>query len=433
MKQYSAADIQRYLKGEMSAEEMHAIETAALDDPFLADAIEGFEMAMAHSEESTTGGLHRLHAEFSERTRPVAKVVVMPPSRWWWISAAAVIFLIIGVTVYNNWMITGSENSALAVTEQKKAGVPRPDTVQDQPSASLMSTDSTIVPNNSPSAPTPAATDKREQAAPKKDLQAEKPSSNPEAAITSSPKTIKDDVANANDEYLEKAKKEQPPAASAAEGKSVQKEGGVADAGAAGIDRRSQQLSAQMNNFSGRVLAPDNQPIPFASVQTLNNRSTIPVDANGNFNISSKDSVLDVQVASVGLEPRNFRLQSNLTSNNLVLETPSGLQEVVVTAGRKKQYSRTTVKLQHAVPVGGWVEYEKYLEKNKRPPVNNPLMKGEVVVSFDVDRSSRLSGFKVENSLSTNYDNEAIRLIKEGPPWKLMYVRKARITVIVKF
>ena len=60
-------------------------------------------------------------------------------------------------------------------------------------------------------------------------------------------------------------------------------------------------------------------------------------------------------------------------------------------------------------------------------------MKGEVVVSFDVDRSSRLSGFKVENSLSTNYDNEAIRLIKEGPPWKLMYVRKARITVIVKF
>ena len=34
MKQYSAADIQRYLNGEMSAEEMHAIETAALDDPF---------------------------------------------------------------------------------------------------------------------------------------------------------------------------------------------------------------------------------------------------------------------------------------------------------------------------------------------------------------------------------------------------------------
>ena len=44
--QYSAQDIQRYLKGQMSPEEMHAIETAALDDPFLADAIEGYELAL---------------------------------------------------------------------------------------------------------------------------------------------------------------------------------------------------------------------------------------------------------------------------------------------------------------------------------------------------------------------------------------------------
>jgi len=39
---YSFEDIQRYLQGDMSAAEMHAIEKAALRDPFLADAIEGF-------------------------------------------------------------------------------------------------------------------------------------------------------------------------------------------------------------------------------------------------------------------------------------------------------------------------------------------------------------------------------------------------------
>jgi hypothetical protein len=39
---YSAEDIERYLKGKMSAKEMHDMEKAALQDPFLADAIEGF-------------------------------------------------------------------------------------------------------------------------------------------------------------------------------------------------------------------------------------------------------------------------------------------------------------------------------------------------------------------------------------------------------
>jgi len=40
---YSASDIQRYLNGEMSAREMFDLEKAALEDPFLADAIEGYD------------------------------------------------------------------------------------------------------------------------------------------------------------------------------------------------------------------------------------------------------------------------------------------------------------------------------------------------------------------------------------------------------
>ncbi len=39
-------DISRYLDGSLSPEERHALEKRALDDPFLADALEGAE---AHS------------------------------------------------------------------------------------------------------------------------------------------------------------------------------------------------------------------------------------------------------------------------------------------------------------------------------------------------------------------------------------------------
>ena len=40
---YSSSDIERYLNGELSAPEMHALERAALDDPFLADALDGIK------------------------------------------------------------------------------------------------------------------------------------------------------------------------------------------------------------------------------------------------------------------------------------------------------------------------------------------------------------------------------------------------------
>lgn len=41
---FSAADIEKYHKGMLSPKEMHAMEKAALDDPFLADALEGYSV-----------------------------------------------------------------------------------------------------------------------------------------------------------------------------------------------------------------------------------------------------------------------------------------------------------------------------------------------------------------------------------------------------
>ena len=41
-KVYTAADFERYYSGQMSDAEMHALEKSALEDPFLADALEGY-------------------------------------------------------------------------------------------------------------------------------------------------------------------------------------------------------------------------------------------------------------------------------------------------------------------------------------------------------------------------------------------------------
>ncbi|MGZ5134537.1 MAG: hypothetical protein ACXWCG_05290 [Flavitalea sp.] len=123
--QYSASDIQSYLKGQMSAEEMHAMETAALDDPFLADAIEGYEAALAQGNEDTiAAGINKLNKEFSQRVNPPARVVPMPYSRWWQVAAVASIIIITAVAFYNNWIKPEQNTTSLAVIENTRSDSP---------------------------------------------------------------------------------------------------------------------------------------------------------------------------------------------------------------------------------------------------------------------------------------------------------------------
>jgi hypothetical protein len=45
IKQFTAADIEKYHRGLLSNKERHDLEKAAMDDPFLADALEGYAAA----------------------------------------------------------------------------------------------------------------------------------------------------------------------------------------------------------------------------------------------------------------------------------------------------------------------------------------------------------------------------------------------------
>lgn len=441
-KQYSAEDIQRYLKGQMSAQDMHAIETAALDDPFLADAIEGFETAIADTkEDSIKTELGKLNREFGERMQQ-GKVVPITQRNWWKFAAAAAIVIVMGVAFYNNWIKPEQNADALAVNENKQddsAGSQKPEAKRSNASAALLDT---IRDQDKRSAA--PSTSSKPIVSPQVPVQTENEPGNKIAKQKNS-SPVKDDKetddqALQNPERSEKVKEELSKKASGVE---VEKEGRERQTEVAAVTsnepivRREKQSIARLNNFSGRVVDPDNKPLSNANLQILQNRTNLMTDQSGNFNFTTKDSVVDVQVALVGFEQRNFRLQNSIASNNLVLEpSKQNLDEVVVTGygtRRKEDLSKITGKVQDAVPQIGWLEYEKYLQKNKKPPANNPLMKGEVVVSFHVKRQGGLSDFKIDKSLSTDYDTEAIRLIQEGPAWKLLNGRKTRITVIVKF
>jgi hypothetical protein len=111
---YTAADIQRYLAGNMSAEEMHGLEKAALEDPFLADAIEGMRLSMdKHGAAAFDRDVTELRGRLAKRTNRNAGL--------WWKVAALLLVVATGVAV--TWMIGEREPAGrqmAATTESRE-------------------------------------------------------------------------------------------------------------------------------------------------------------------------------------------------------------------------------------------------------------------------------------------------------------------------
>jgi hypothetical protein len=198
------------------------------------------------------------------------------------------------------------------------------------------------------------------------------------------------------------------------------------------------------NNLSGiikgQVTDQNNNPIANAYLQIPHNNNNFVTDKTGFFKIpATSDSVVNVTVNVTGYGSQNFRLQNNASAMNQLQLQPANaaLDEVVVKpiSGKKfglgSQLPNTVVH--DAEPVGGWTAFDQYLATNKRT-FEGIVSAGNVLVSFEVSKKGVLSGFKIEQSLSKEYDDEAIRLIMQGPSWKLLKKgRKARVTVTVSF
>src|SRR5258706_3995347 len=93
IEKFTAADIERYHRGQLSAIEMHTLEKAALDDPFLADALEGFSIQGINISDDIAGLKKRL----AEKTEPTKIIPITATGRSFpWLRAAVMIVLVAG-------------------------------------------------------------------------------------------------------------------------------------------------------------------------------------------------------------------------------------------------------------------------------------------------------------------------------------------------
>ena len=192
------------------------------------------------------------------------------------------------------------------------------------------------------------------------------------------------------------------------------------------------------NTFNGNLLDQSNRPVANAFIQIPNLNIATQTDKQGFFSFKASDSVLTVSVASDGFERQNLRLHDSASLNQIILKpSPAAQHEVVVQTNgaqkrKKSAQEEISIKILDAEPAIGWDKYREYLDKNKKVEEASKSLHGSVVVSFTV-RSSSLNNFNIEQSLDEDLDEEAIRLIKTGPAWKLLKGKKATATVIVRF
>ncbi len=469
---YTAADIEKYHKGLLSAKEMHDLEKAALDDPFLADALEGY----ATRGVNVAADIAELKKRLEEKTEKT-KVVPLStgkPSSFPFLRVAAMVILIAGAGVLTYQFAFNNKNKS----EQQVAKLEEPaknetikanDTVTANPSqAGSPETSGSTAPgtvndqkavartgeNTGKSNIAPAlgpqkneffdSKAKAEEVQTEGDVAAKNPAAKLPGHQTDTIKNYKAVTSEVAKENISKDNKEVVSGYAKMDRDSEQfmekKKAANANANAS-RKAEDQQAYRNMNTFRGRVTDNRNVGVPFANVTNLvdNNAGTY-TDANGYFNLRYADTLLNVQVRSVGFENNTVLLRNNLPNNPVVMqEDRRGLSEVVIsnkqvnTASRSLDINRT---LEEPEPADGWSNYDTYIANNLNVPEearNKPSSSPSVEISFEVDKNGEPTNFKVEKSLCPKCDQEAIRLIKEGPKWKRKAKKNGRTTVTISF
>lgn len=430
---YSSSDIEKYLKGELSAPEMHALERAALDDPFLADALDGMEIHRHLPEQPPfQQDVAELHQRLQKRVagKTGTKTRILPLFMRY---AAAVILLVgLGLTAYYTFFNT---HMSPAATSQIQAHVPAA---------------------AAKSVPAPADTTPAELSADTR------PAPQPSTIASKKDKETITADAVANTRTRQTEKKALSKALPLADGRPVV----IEPAEKRQLDtlqlqfdtvslaknysftpRAARPFDQNKFEFSGKVTDQHNNPLAGAYLALKNNQNINAItDRNGYFNLrlqNKMDTSSTVLVNHVGYEQGAMYLNTENRKGNFIQLQPQpvSLNEVVVSGygAKRKEIMRQNIDAQHkplslvAVPAAGWPAYKGYLDSAKTSANLDPTLRGDETISFIVNKEGKLSSFKVEQSISPAHDSATIRMIKQGPAWQLLSGKRARARVILTY
>ena len=338
---FSAADIEKYRKGLLTPAQMHALEKAAMEDPFLADAMEGFGVG---SREPGVGSQEDNITELRERLRKrVDGGKLQTMGFGWWKIAAAIIVVAGGIWTYSAMNSSPAERDIAA---SKVANVPPPpapvaaDTVRAEGNTNALrdaaqvntqykyKKDSVTETRSALVSAAPAATagvfkdsgSYYTRSAAKEKSPLAKKSLKTDDAIDKAlenrmPGLKTDSLQGQRDEALanQYRKLREVTAVRRAEDKSPMTRDTVHEYKVA----IRGYLNSPLNTFNGRILDKLNKPVIGASIEIPGRQQTYATDSLGYFSFKAPDTALKVSIASVGYRQGYYTLRNNSFNNNI--------------------------------------------------------------------------------------------------------------------
>lgn len=439
-----------YIHGNRKGKEAHRIEKDAMEDPFLADAIEGYD--------SIPGN----HAERIARMRSAITVrsARKKPHGVWKVAIAAVGLIVIAsgyfiLMNHQSSMLTAHESSGGYIdlyvpedyVEQKRLELTA--IQEENPKKEVIATSIANISNLheiiAPVEPLRVylpdsyaqlhQTEERELSAKRETLSR---SEREEIVSADAPMLAEQYEASVNTDksVLADSNQNKDPEESIGNMEIYlsQTANGVMTTRSVASKRMAAPLPVSKKTIalSGKIVDSNNEPIIGATVvQKGTNKGTVTdIDGNYKLNTDSEDAPLTAYL--IGFE--KLEIPDPKDAKIVVMKEETGmLDEVVVTGygtqkksmvtgsvSEVKSLSKNKVAEIKPEPIGGMKEYKKYIEQNLVRPSDPSCqkIKGKVFLQFSVNTSGHPKNITVKKSLCPSLDQEAIRLLKDGPKWK---------------
>ena len=414
MSSYSPAELMRYATGQMSAAEMYALEKAALEDTFLAEALDGYMEAM------TTQPIAEVQAQ-AKRLQPVvpkqeARIIPLWQRKSVRVAVAALFIAGAGWSIFS--LLQKPSAPASGIVQQTPLPKPQADTIATI-MVPLAATDANSRPFDSAPLSLNSIAQNKEAAKPVSSATALGAVS---AERTNEPK--RNYTVSAAPYSLQKATAQQSDTDGSLQDMASMNEPLAARQEKKEADRAMRSMQAPTHVFKGQVTDEKNNPVPYANIMLEGQDFGTYSDVSGHFNFVSEDSVLHIRVRSVGYDNQTLALQNNRPETRIVLQEDLQLNNSLPLTVQKSK--RSTVALQKSIVERDSIVgleaanvrvpfYDIYLLNNNRiSPL--PTLNREVQLSFDVSKNGEAANIKVvKSSGGKTLDNEAIRLVKEGP------------------
>jgi TonB family protein len=175
----------------------------------------------------------------------------------------------------------------------------------------------------------------------------------------------------------------------------------------------------------------DNAVVPGVNVILKGTSNGTITDLGGNFTLDIPTDEQGILVFSyIGLRTEEIEVNDEDEIEMFMESDLQDLAEVVVIAkGKSKSGDRSratgAVKAEEMLytppkPNGGEKIFKEYIKENIRYPESGKAdkIRGTVVLNFKVDIQGQIIEIDIEKSLGEVFDQEAIRLLREGPEWE---------------